>query len=34
MNRSRARKNARRGKSANDVLAARSKISIVTNWIS
>jgi len=34
MNRSRARKKASRGKSANDVLAANNKISIVTNWIS
>ena len=33
MKRSRARKNASRGKSANEVLAASSKISIVTSWI-
>jgi hypothetical protein len=34
MKRSRARKNDSRGKSANDVLAARSRISIVTAWSS
>ena len=34
MKRSRARKNASRGKSANDVLAASNRISMVTSWIS
>ena len=31
---SRARKKASRGKSANAVLAAKTKISMVTTWIS
>ena len=34
MNRSRAMKKDSRGKSANDVLAASSRISMVTAWIS